>query len=168
MRRAVITLAVGAVAALMALPAFAANGGTDRPYKNSGNQIGWFNFTNNSYYIVGPFIASHLGEGSVITSNPTGKIGDEVDIYTAANGDTLNAKGRQDNLPTNGVVCPEVPGFFNAGPFSQHVDYSGGTGRFANAKGTTVAVGCLYFGAPISPGVYTFYATFSETGTLSY
>jgi hypothetical protein len=70
-------------------------------------------------------------------------------------------------LPPSGV-CPDVPGFFNAGPYSQTDVYTGGTGRFANATGNTVSVGCLYFGAEISPGVYTFYATFSETGTLTY
>jgi hypothetical protein len=163
MRRAVITLAVAAVAALVALPAFAANGGTDLPYKNSGNQTGYYDFNTGNYDVVGPFIASHLGTGSVETVN----LGSgESDIYTAANGDKLFAHPGQ-QLSASGP-CPDVPGFFNAGPFSQTLVYTGGTGRFANATGATVAVGCLYFGAKISSGVYTFYATFSETGTLSY
>ena len=162
-RAVVVMLAVAAVAALVALPALAANGGTARPYKISGNQTGYFDANTGYFDIVGPVIGSHLGKGS----DRTFDFGSgAADIYTAANGDKLYATtGAQ--LSTD-LVCPDVPGFFNFGPFRHYENYAGGTGRFANASGTTVSVGCLYFGAPISPGVYPFYATFSETGTLFY
>jgi hypothetical protein len=169
-RRRAVTLAVTVVAAVMALPAFAANAGTGQPYKNSGNQSGWFNIDTGGYYLVGPVKFDGLRdirEGSVVTSNPTGQIGAEVDIYTAANGEKLYAKGLENNLPTD-LHCPDVPDFLNYGPFAQTVVYSGGTGRFAHLTGSTYSDGCLYFGAKISPDVYKYYVTFSETGTLSY
>jgi hypothetical protein len=164
--RAVVTLALAAlaVAVLMAMPAFAAKGGIDRPFKISGIQTGTFDSFNGDFELDGPAIASHLGKGS----DQTFKRGsDERDIVTAANGDKLFATPGEELDPT-GVVCPDVPGFFNFGEFTHAVAYSGGTGRFVNATGAGVAVNCLYFGAEIAPGVFRFYVTFSGTGTLSY
>ena len=162
-RATALTLAAAAVAAVMALPAFAATGGTERPYKLSGNQTGYYD-TNTGYFdLVGPVIGSHLGKGSDRTFN---LVSGAADIYTAANGDKLYGTDGAE-LPTD-LVCPDVPGFYNFGPFRHYVNYAGGTGRFANATGTVVSDNCLYFGAEISPGVYTFYVTFSERGTLSY
>ena len=163
-RAVVVMLAVAAVAALVALPAFAATGGKERPFKTSGNQTGYFD-TNTGYFdLVGPVIGSHIGKGSDRSFNLVSGAGD---IYTAANGDKLyGTDGAQ--LPNTGLVCPDVPGFFNFGEFRHYVNFAGGTGRFANATGTVVSDNCLYFGAEIGPGVFTFYVTFSETGTLSY
>lgn len=179
--RAVVTVALAAavVAILMAMPAFAANGGTARPYKISGNQTGSITFItttcfenpNNpctaSFHLVGPAIGSHLGKSSVTTDNPDG-LGAADDIYTAANGDKLYAT--DDQLAPPDINCPPVPGFGFAAPFRNQTNYSGGTGRFAHASGTTVSVGCIYidFDHPISGLTFPFYATFSETGTLSY
>ena len=172
--RAAITVALAAlaVAVLMAMPAFAAKGGTDRPYKLSATQTGTITFDADfntlSYKLVGPGIASHLGKVTLEATNGSGDFRNEVDTSTAANGDKLFASIKsQTNL---GPSCPDVPDFnFNAGPFTQTIDYKGGTGRFANASGTSVAVGCIYFDfSDFTDLEFPFYATSTETGTLTY
>lgn len=174
--RAAVTLALAALAlaVLMAMPALAAKPGKQRPYKSASTQTGTFNLFNLvELDLVGPMIASHLGKGSVRTVN-TGA-GNES-IYTAANGDMLYSTEAQ-NAPPTDVDCPAVPGFGGFGspfPSSVTVTFNGGTGRFANATGMAVSIGCFYLADfdPLDPSVdfalYPSYAKFSETGWLSY
>lgn len=176
--RAVVTVALAAlaVAVLMAMPALAAEGGTERPYKQSSTQTGTFNLTDEGFGqldLDGPMIGSHLGKGSVRTVN-TGE-GNGGSIYTAANGDMLYSTEAEAPIPD--IDCPAVPGFGGFGgpyPLSVTVTFIGGTGRFANVTGMAVSIGCFYFADfdPSDPDVdfarYPVYAKFSETGWLSY
>jgi hypothetical protein len=147
-RAAAVTLAVAAVAALLALPAFAANVGKDRPYKISGTQKGTFDFTEYPSFefdVIGPAIASHLGKTTV---RSFGSNEGSISIYTAANGDELHGTGAPADTIPDGIVCPAMPGYGGLGgpyPYSDNNSYDGGTGPFANAHGTSVSVGCLYF-----------------------
>jgi len=74
----------------------------------------------------------------VVTSNPTGdqKPGAETDIYRTLFG-TLDATGQLNGLGTDGFTCPTVPNFptLYSHPYSQTINYSGGTGRFAHLGG---------------------------------
>lgn len=171
-RAAALTLAVAAVAALLALPAFAANGGTDRPYKISGTQTGTWDFTNDPFQfdMIGPAIASHLGKTTV---RSFGSSEGSISIYTAANGDELHGTGAPapDAIP-DGFVCPAMPGYGGLGgpyPYADNNTYDGGTGRFANAHGTSVSVGCVYFSeSGTNFASWPAIVTYSEKGTLSY
>ena len=162
--RAVVTLALAAVAVaiLMAMPAFAAKGAKEHPYKASGTQTGTFTYKEGppevfKFDVVGPFIGSALGKGTVRTyTDASGK--NERSIYTFANGDKLYATGLQDELSTKGVACP-----FPWQAFSETVIYKGGTGQFKNATGKAIARGCFHF-----LDNKTWIVTFSEKGTLTY
>jgi len=161
--RAVVALALaaGAVAGLTAMPAFAASGGTKHPWKSSGTQTGSFKYRKGppvvfNFDIVGPFVASPSGRGTVRTFTPvTGKNGQRV-VYTFTNGDKLYAYTGQ-TLSAKGVVCAAGTALASARIVA------GGTRRFRHARGTFVVHECLSF-----PNATTFTAKFTENGTLIY
>lgn len=82
--RATITVALAAlaVAVLMAMPALAAKGGKDRPFKQKGTSTGTITYSSFeciaevpaddciiSYKWGGPVIGTHIGKGSVESVN---------------------------------------------------------------------------------------------------
>jgi len=171
--RAVVTLALAAVAVaiLMAMPAFAAKGAKERPWKAAGTQVGTFTYKAGppevfKYDIVGPFIGSPLGKGTVRTY---GDGSGNSSIWTVANGDKLYGKGQQDELSTKGIVCPApshgatLPPWYGWEASAETVIIKGGTGRFKNATGKIVSRNCYYFLSQ-----KTWIVTYSEKGTITY
>jgi len=173
--RAAITVALAAlaVAVLMAMPAFAAKGGTEHPWQSAGTQSGTFTFKAGppevfKFDIVGPFTGSPLGKGTERTySTASGK---DRTIYTVANGDKLYATGLGEaSSPNKGIVCPVPTHGATLAPWygwqatSETMIIEGGTGRFKTATGKLVSRGCLYFLSE-----KTWMVTYSEKGTLTY
>ena len=162
--RAVATLALAAVAVaiLMTMPAFAAKGGTEHPYKASGTGYGTYTYKQGppevfTFDVDGPFIGSPLGKGTVRTySDASGN--NERSVYTLANGDKLYGTGLQDELSTKGIVCP-----FPWDAFSETFTFKGGTGRFKNATGKGVTRGCFYI-----LDKKTWIVTYTDKGTITY
>ena len=171
-RAVVVTLAVAAVAALLALPAFATKRGTAHPYKNVGTQSGTFSYKKGppevfAYDIVGPNIGS-LGKSTVRSyTDASGK--NERSTYTFENGDKLYAIGLQDQLPTKGIACPGPAHGATLAPWygweasSETNIVKGGTGQFKNATGRFVTRGCFTF-----VSAKTWIVTYTEKGTITY
>jgi hypothetical protein len=158
MRFALLVLAIAALAVVCAMPASAAKGGTDRPYKASGSLTGNVDLVNFPFAwdVKGPSISSHLGNapsevaGNLVSPNFAVTI-------TAANGDKLYGAWLTD-LPATGT-CPA-----GSDPFHNLQSWTGGTGRFTNATGTVDVKGCN----SIDFITGTFVITFTSTGTISY
>ena len=151
--RLVVSIAIVAGAlATLAVPAHAAKGGTERPWKGSGTVTGTFSVGPAGVQVigVGTVNVTHLGRSdySNVVTCPTGCIngGTTKVIIVAANGDMVFGEG---------VVAPNNGG--------TTVELVGGTGRFANATGNYVVAGTAVF---TSPTTFTLY--FTQTGTVSY
>ena len=152
--RLVVSIAIVAGAlATLAVPAHAAKGGTERPWKGSGTVTGTFSFGPGArvqVFGVGTVNVTHLGRSdySNVVTCPTGCIngGTTEVIIVAANGDMVFGEG---------VVAPNNGG--------TTVELVGGTGRFANATGKYVVAG-----TPVFTGPVTFTLDFTQTGSVSY
>jgi hypothetical protein len=116
---------------------------------------------------LGPrdLIGTHIGKGSVASVNEGSG---ESSTFTAANGDMIYSTFTE--LPNpDPIVCPSVSGFNFSLPVRGQDNYTGGTGRFADASGTTVTVGCLYIDfTDFTDLTFPAYVTISATGTISY
>lgn len=125
---------------LMAIPPRVS--AADRPHKSGGTA----QFVSATEF-VGSGEATHLGRysetGSVLfspTADPTVLHIDALATYTAANGDQLSA-----------IITGTLNGV--TGVITATVTYVGGTGRFANATGSSSLAGQLLDGGAISVAV---------------
>jgi hypothetical protein len=128
--------------ALSAGTAFGAANGTDRPFRASGSGTG--TLTPTGFEIIGTSINSHLGQSDFVTVGVCTEVGCTTTITaTAANGDTLILAGS-----------------------GNEATFTGGTGRFAGASGTSTLDPHVSFDDPSNPDL--FHITFTQVGTISY
>jgi hypothetical protein len=156
---AVLALTIG-VLALSAAPSLAAKGGTDRPFKSRGSETGVVK-PDGTFDLQGPSRESHLGKSWSETKASFNSPASTVTI-TAANGDQLYGAFVKE-IPVT-VTCPPLASFPIFFAFAGESQWTGGTGRFTNATGTTDGQGCFYF----DPSTGTIFVTFTSTGTISY
>jgi hypothetical protein len=145
-----------ALVALGAQPALAAPGGTDRPYKASGTATTTFTVVP-AFVIDGTANVTHLG---LSRSHSEGVLtGPNTSAYTttlvAANGDTLTfssvSSSTQESATTFALFSTDT--------------ITGGTGRFAGAKGQDTSTGTATL---VSVNPVVFHDTFTSSGTISY
>jgi hypothetical protein len=108
--------------------------------------------------------ATHIGKYTIVNSHcldpSTGALTGGRFVKTAANGDQLFGT----YVGTATVIQPPAPiGIFQV---SGTITFTGGTGRFAEATGTTDMVGTLQ--ADFSQTPVATQATLTMTGTISY
>ena len=129
---ATVAVVVVALAGLVAPVSAGAAAGREVPFTGSWKsvEVGTLSFPFLSVALEGTGDATQLGhfteEGdftvNVLTLHGTGS-----EVFTAANGDTLNATGEGQATPT------ATPGVLS---IVEHLTITGGTGRFAGATGS--------------------------------
>jgi hypothetical protein len=157
--RVFFAVAVGVLAAAMlgaAAPA-GADSGNARPM--SGSCTTNFTLVGLQISIAGTCQLTHLGKAAyeatqTITPNPDGTVSITVTgFYTAANGDTLRS-----TLAGIGRFTPS-----GQVTYSTTETYTGGTGRFAGARGTASDTGVAAFTGPT-----TGTSDYTTVGSISY
>ncbi len=156
MRKLAALLIVLAVSVLGTGEAFGAAKGTDRPFKGSGSGSGIATVVGGEirFTIDGTGHFSHLGKSTfhvdgVCTNADCTTFSFTVTIV-AANGDTLTGSSTSTGTATT---------------FTNLETYTGGTGRFAGASGTSTSTGTI---VPDPSNPLAFTITFTSRGTISY
>jgi hypothetical protein len=149
--------AIGLVVAVLgSSPAGAASGGTDRPLKSTGNGTIVINPNNGTFTLESVIHSAHMGSstkagsGTLLSATTTAFQFTDV----AANGDTLVGT-------STGTIVPTANGF----TYTNVDTYTGGTGRFAGASGTSTTTG-IGVRDPNNPLLNAI--TISLVGTISY
>jgi hypothetical protein len=146
-----------AVAVLGTGVAVAAADGTSRPIKSRGSGSGLTTLVGGvpaTYVIDGTLHGSHVGRSTFhvdgICTNPTCTTSTFTTTIVAANGDTLTSSSTSTGTATT---------------FTNLDTNTGGTGRFAEARGHTITTGTSVTD-PSNPLAFTI--TFRSRGTIRY
>jgi hypothetical protein len=154
MRKLLVVL-VGSllIVALSGSAALGAANGTDRPWKASGSGDGIFTpGTPATFHVDGTSTNAHLGRSTFSVDGVCTNLDCSASTFTstivAANGDTLTVSG------------------ISVGPGTDHITFTGGTGRFVGASGTATNTVTSVVADPANPLASHF--TFRQRGTISY
>jgi hypothetical protein len=159
MRKNIFGLLIAALS-FLAIAGTAAAGGQEVPFHVTYSGAGGFS-SPSSVFFIGSGVASHLGlvttnggatDFTPATACPAGGIDNHhFETFTAANGDTLS-------LLSNDTACWDSPTLLRCTVCEWTV--TGGTGRFADAKGKGSLQGWVDLAAGTFAG--------EITGTISY
>lgn len=146
--------------------ALAKTKGTDRPLTVNVTMTDVSNLETFTNHYAGTAIVSHAGKGTIegngsFSFNEFGTLnyGDSF-VVTVANGDKLFGESK-------GTVTAGPEGFLVSSDVNVEQAITGGTGRFANARGIIKGVYHLAFISSIGPD-FTFSDDGSGVGSISY
>lgn len=148
--RRLMFLSILALAFVALSPAAApAATGHQVPFKGSWHSVetSTVQFPTENVVLEGTGNATHLGRFTVeahLVINLGDGSGGGTEVFTAANGDIVNATG-------TGQATPAAPGFVT---IVESLTITGGTGRFANATGSYTLTRLLNISTGVSTGSF--------------